>query len=98
MYSVIQLFACMFFSHFLSICCRAFDNFPFGFSPVHALLRLHSFLFGSDGLWDVITDSEAAFLIRDMKNAQNMSQALVDIAMRRGTTDNVSVMVVRLLP
>jgi serine/threonine protein phosphatase PrpC len=33
--------------------------------------------------------------ISDMTNAQAMSQKLVDLALKKGTTDNVSCMVVR---
>ena len=47
-----------------------------------------------DGLWDVMEDDQAVRLVYGMDSAQHMAQRLVDEAMRRGTTDNVTVMVV----
>ncbi|OXV08521.1 hypothetical protein Egran_03717 [Elaphomyces granulatus] len=48
-----------------------------------------------DGLWDVCTDQEAVDLIRDTKDAQEASKILVDHALSRFSTDNLSCMVVR---
>ena len=50
-----------------------------------------------DGLWDVVTDSEAMQLVRHILNPGQMAQKLVQTALERGTTDNVSVMCIRLL-
>ncbi|KAI9790816.1 MAG: Protein phosphatase 2C 1 [Peltula sp. TS41687] len=50
-----------------------------------------------DGLWDVCTDQEAVDLIRDMRDPQAASKALVDHALARFSTDNLSCMVIRLI-
>lgn len=49
-----------------------------------------------DGLWDVCTDQEAADIILKEKDAQKMSNKLVAHAMKNGSTDNISVMVLKL--
>jgi protein phosphatase PTC1 len=46
-------------------------------------------------LWDVCTDQEAVDLIRNVKDAQEASKMLVDHALSRFSTDNLSCMVVR---
>jgi protein phosphatase PTC1 len=51
---------------------------------------------GCDGLWDVMTDAEAVQAVAGMKNATEMADKLCKMAMARGTTDNVSVMAIRL--
>lgn len=57
----------------------------------------HKFMIvACDGLWDVVTDEEAVNAVKNVKNPQQMAKKLVDMAMRKGTTDNVSVMAVRL--
>ncbi|KAL1952471.1 hypothetical protein VTO42DRAFT_5286 [Malbranchea cinnamomea] len=49
-----------------------------------------------DGLWDVCTDQEAVDLIYNIQDPQAASKCLVDHALSRFSTDNLSVMVVRL--
>lgn len=49
-----------------------------------------------DGLWDVCTDQEAVDLVRNVKDAQQASKVLVDHALARFSTDNLSCMVIRL--
>ncbi|KAJ5218671.1 uncharacterized protein N7498_000770 [Penicillium cinerascens] len=49
-----------------------------------------------DGLWDVCSDQEAVDLIRNVQDAQNASKILVDHALARFSTDNLSCMVIRL--
>ncbi|KAJ5629837.1 hypothetical protein N7528_003494 [Penicillium herquei] len=49
-----------------------------------------------DGLWDVCTDQEAVDLIRNIQDAQHASKVLVDHALARFSTDNLSCMVIRL--
>jgi serine/threonine protein phosphatase PrpC len=57
----------------------------------------HLFLIlACDGLWDVVKDEEAVLQVCHMEKSRAMAQALVDLAMNKGTTDNVTVMVVRL--
>ncbi|KAL4802117.1 phosphatase 2C-like domain-containing protein [Aspergillus unguis] len=49
-----------------------------------------------DGLWDVCSDQEAVELIRNVPDAQEASKILVDHALARFSTDNLSCMVIRL--
>jgi len=48
-----------------------------------------------DGLWDVCSDQEAVDLVRSIHDPQMASKALVDHALGRFSTDNLSCMVVR---
>lgn len=48
-----------------------------------------------DGLWDVCSDQEAVDLIRNIKDPQAASKTLVDHALARFSTDNLSCMIVR---
>ncbi|EOA90307.1 uncharacterized protein SETTUDRAFT_167210 [Exserohilum turcica Et28A] len=48
-----------------------------------------------DGLWDVCSDQEAVDLIRHIHDPQEASKKLVDYALARFSTDNLSCMVVR---
>ncbi|KKK27323.1 hypothetical protein ARAM_000457 [Aspergillus rambellii] len=48
-----------------------------------------------DGLWDVCSDQEAVDLIRNVSDAQEASKILVDHALARFSTDNLSCMVIR---
>lgn len=50
-----------------------------------------------DGLWDVCTDQQAVDLIREVPNERLASKILVDHALKEYSTDNLTVMVVRLL-
>ncbi|KAF9930792.1 Protein phosphatase 2C 1, partial [Modicella reniformis] len=49
-----------------------------------------------DGLWDVCTDQEAVELIKDIVSPTKASQMLLEHALKRFSTDNISVMVIRL--
>ncbi len=49
-----------------------------------------------DGLWDVCTDQQAVDLIRDVKDPKKASSILCAYALEQMTTDNITVMVVRL--
>ncbi|KIW86533.1 hypothetical protein Z517_01931 [Fonsecaea pedrosoi CBS 271.37] len=51
-----------------------------------------------DGLWDVCSDQEAVDLVRNVHDPQAASKMLVDHALARFSTDNLSVMVVRFDP
>jgi serine/threonine protein phosphatase PrpC len=47
-----------------------------------------------DGLWDVISDQEACDLVLDYKGDKSeVADVLVHEALRRGTTDNLTVVV-----
>ncbi|KAF1849319.1 PP2C-domain-containing protein [Cucurbitaria berberidis CBS 394.84] len=48
-----------------------------------------------DGLWDVCSDQEAVDLVRQVQDPQEASKKLVDYALARFSTDNLSCMVVR---
>jgi serine/threonine protein phosphatase PrpC len=52
---------------------------------------------GCDGLWDVMSDQQAVDLclkcLKSQADQQHVSKYLVDEAIRRGTTDNVTVVV-----
>ncbi|KAI1754149.1 phosphatase 2C-like domain-containing protein [Xylaria castorea] len=48
-----------------------------------------------DGLWDVCSDQEAVDLIRDKTDAVTASKLLVDHALARFSTDNLSCMIIR---
>ncbi|KAF9637579.1 Protein phosphatase 2C manganese/magnesium aspartate binding site [Lasiodiplodia theobromae] len=48
-----------------------------------------------DGLWDVCSDQEAVDLVRNVKDPQAASKTLVDHALSRFSTDNLSCMIVR---
>ncbi|KAI1212337.1 PP2C-domain-containing protein [Annulohypoxylon truncatum] len=48
-----------------------------------------------DGLWDVCNDQDAVDLVRDEQNPVNASKKLVDHALARFSTDNLSCMIVR---
>jgi serine/threonine protein phosphatase PrpC len=47
-------------------------------------------------LWDVCEDQEAVDLVRFMQDAQAMAKKLLDHALAKFSTDNVTVVVVRL--
>lgn len=47
-------------------------------------------------LWDVCSDQEAVDLIKDVVCPSKASQILLDHALQKFSTDNISVMVVRL--
>jgi serine/threonine protein phosphatase PrpC len=50
-----------------------------------------------DGLWDVVKDEEAADIVRaHSNNATEAAEALKEQGLDAGTTDNISVMVIKL--
>lgn len=53
-----------------------------------------------DGLWEVVSDQEAVDIVNEMVKKYDVEKAaskLRDIAYSRGSTDNITVMVVRFL-
>ncbi|KAK9712467.1 mgpp2cl-1, protein phosphatase 2C-like protein 1 [Basidiobolus ranarum] len=54
------------------------------------------FILACDGLWDVCSDQEAVDLIADIEDPQEASEKLLSYALSNFSTDNLSVMVVRL--
>jgi serine/threonine protein phosphatase PrpC len=51
-----------------------------------------------DGLWETMSSDEAVRIARSCRSAQEASDVLVDMALRMGSTDNVTVLVVQLAP
>jgi protein phosphatase PTC1 len=49
-----------------------------------------------DGVWDVLTDQEAVDHIKDVTDPRVASQNLRDLAYSKNSTDNISVIVVRI--
>ncbi|KYQ92435.1 protein phosphatase 2C-related protein [Tieghemostelium lacteum] len=47
-----------------------------------------------DGLWDVTSDQESTDLIINETDAQNMSEKLLNHALKKGSTDNISIIVI----
>lgn len=62
---------------------------------VHLTAAHRFLLIGCDGVWDVLSHKQAVNAVANMDNAQHMAQKLVELAINKGTTDNVSCMVVR---
>ena len=48
-----------------------------------------------DGLWDVVTDQECIDYIADQEDPAEAAHMLVDFALEQGSTDNISVIVVK---
>lgn len=60
------------------------------------LTPAHKFLIiGCDGIWDVMDGKQAIEAVAEIESAQHMAQTLVDLAIKKGTTDNVSCMVIK---
>jgi protein phosphatase len=62
------------------------------------LLAGDSVLLCSDGLSRMVTDPEIASILLTSISAQNAADRLVDLANENGGVDNVSVIVLRILP
>jgi serine/threonine protein phosphatase PrpC len=70
--------------------------------PAHADLRVDDarrgdvYLLCSDGLTDVLSDEDIAQVLESYDKPDEASQKLVDRAYRRGSTDNITAVVVRI--
>ncbi len=70
--------------------------------PAHADLRVDDarrgdvYLLCSDGLTDVLSDEDIAQVLESHEDPEEASQRLVDRAYRRGSTDNITAVVVRI--
>lgn len=54
-------------------------------------------ILGCDGVWDVLTDQEAVdFVNKCRRENKNLSMELIQEALRKGSQDNISVIVVLL--
>lgn len=49
-----------------------------------------------DGVWDLISDEEAVLIVSKISDPEKSSETLRDLAFNMGSTDNISVMVVKL--
>lgn len=52
-------------------------------------------IIASDGLWDVCQDQQAVDLVKNMNTSKEMAKSLVQFALKNGTQDNVSVLVLK---
>jgi protein phosphatase PTC1 len=48
-----------------------------------------------DGVWDVMTDQDAVDLIQGEDTAQKMADLLIKTTLNKGSTDNISVMIIQ---
>jgi serine/threonine protein phosphatase PrpC len=53
-------------------------------------------IFCSDGVWSVIDDHEFGMLASKAVSAEQLNQTIIDLAMKRGSDDNVSAITIRL--
>ncbi|ODQ67668.1 protein serine/threonine phosphatase 2C, partial [Nadsonia fulvescens var. elongata DSM 6958] len=53
-------------------------------------------IIATDGLWDVCDNQTAVDLIRDIDDSDKASKLLIDYAMEHGSSDNITVIVIRL--
>ena len=64
---------------------------------IEELTSAHEFLIlATDGVWDVITNDEAVQIVRRESDPQRAANILTSVADSRGSTDNISCIVVRL--
>lgn len=78
---------------------KFFDNLVIGnpFTTSVEITEDDRFLIlACDGLWDIIEDQDACELIKEIDDPNEAAKLLVKYALEHGTTDNVTVMVVRL--
>ncbi|GAB2270452.1 hypothetical protein Dimus_005349 [Dionaea muscipula] len=52
-------------------------------------------IIASDGLWNVISNKDAVSIVRDIKDAEAASRKLTEEAYARGSSDNITCLVVR---
>ena len=55
-------------------------------------------IMGCDGVWDEFTPQEAADMLHDVYEPRRAAGLLRDTAFEKGSMDNISTIVVRLLP
>lgn len=49
----------------------------------------------SDGLWDVCQDQQAVDMVKNLSTSKDMAKALVQYALKNGSQDNVSVIILK---
>lgn len=55
----------------------------------------HFLIIASDGLWDVCQDQQAVDLVKNVNSSKDMAKTLVQFALKNGSQDNVSVLVLK---
>lgn len=84
---------------------RAFGDFNLktqGLSPEPTVTRTEInahdqfLIIATDGLWDVMDDQQAVDICLKYQNSLEMAKALIDTALKSGTMDNTSVMILKL--
>ncbi|OEL34657.1 putative protein phosphatase 2C 10 [Dichanthelium oligosanthes] len=58
---------------------------------------LEFLILASDGLWDVVNNEEAVAMVKPIQDPQEAANKLLDEASRRGSSDNITVVIVRFL-
>ncbi|AQK68563.1 putative protein phosphatase 2C 10 [Zea mays] len=58
---------------------------------------LEFLILASDGLWDVVTNEEAVAMVKPIQDPQEAANKLLEEASRRGSSDNITVVIVRFL-
>ncbi|XP_010454823.1 PREDICTED: probable protein phosphatase 2C 71 [Camelina sativa] len=58
---------------------------------------LEFLILASDGLWDVFSNEEAVAVVKEVEDPEESSKKLVGEAIRRGSADNITCVVVRFL-
>ncbi|CAL4971433.1 unnamed protein product [Urochloa decumbens] len=58
---------------------------------------LEFLILASDGLWDVVTNEEAVAMIKPIQDPQEAADKLLQEASKRGSSDNITVVIVRFL-
>jgi serine/threonine protein phosphatase PrpC len=52
-------------------------------------------IMASDGLWDVCQDQKAVDMVKNFNSSKDMAKKLVQFALKNGTQDNVSVLILK---
>jgi len=58
---------------------------------------LEFLILASDGLWDVVTNEEAVAMVKPIQDPQEAANKLLEEASRRGSSDNITVIIVRFI-
>jgi len=58
---------------------------------------LEFLILASDGLWDVVTNDEAVAMVKPIQDPQEAADKLLREASKRGSSDNITVVIVRFL-
>ncbi|XP_066329377.1 probable protein phosphatase 2C 45 [Miscanthus floridulus] len=58
---------------------------------------LEFLILASDGLWDVVTNEEAVAMVKPIQDPQEAANKLLEEASRRGSSDNITVVIVSFL-